>query len=79
MFPFRFIDVLKDVEELDQDGILEIHIFVTQFFHKFDLRTTVLVCGLVGFTSTAVDDAVLSTSARSTSEETTRVFQCSPA
>uniref|UniRef100_A0A183CE56 NAD_binding_6 domain-containing protein n=1 Tax=Globodera pallida TaxID=36090 RepID=A0A183CE56_GLOPA len=30
------------VERHDEDGILEIHIFVTQFFHKFDLRTTVL-------------------------------------
>lgn len=38
-----FIEVLKDVETLDIHGILEIHIFVTQFFHKFDLRTTVLV------------------------------------
>ncbi|KAL3120520.1 hypothetical protein niasHT_009345 [Heterodera trifolii] len=37
-----FVDVLKQVERHDQDGILEIHIFVTQFFHKFDLRTTVL-------------------------------------
>ncbi|KAI1729776.1 heme peroxidase domain-containing protein [Ditylenchus destructor] len=37
-----FVDVLKDVETLDTEGILEIHIFVTQFFHKFDLRTTVL-------------------------------------
>ncbi|CAJ0942291.1 unnamed protein product, partial [Mesorhabditis belari] len=37
-----FIDVLKDVEDLDQGRILETHIFVTQFFHKFDLRTTML-------------------------------------
>uniref|UniRef100_A0A1I7XRB6 EF-hand domain-containing protein n=1 Tax=Heterorhabditis bacteriophora TaxID=37862 RepID=A0A1I7XRB6_HETBA len=37
-----FIDVLKDVEDLDSHGILETHIFVTQFFHKFDLRTTML-------------------------------------
>lgn len=37
-----FVDVLKSVETYDTDGILEIHIFVTQFFHKFDLRTTVL-------------------------------------
>uniref|UniRef100_A0A915BN44 NAD(P)H oxidase (H2O2-forming) n=1 Tax=Parascaris univalens TaxID=6257 RepID=A0A915BN44_PARUN len=37
-----FIDVLKNVEQLDNENILEIHIFVTQFFHKFDLRTTML-------------------------------------
>lgn len=38
-----FIDVLRNVEEKDVNGVLEIHIFVTQFFHKFDLRTTMLV------------------------------------
>ncbi|KHJ77438.1 FAD-binding domain protein, partial [Oesophagostomum dentatum] len=38
-----FVDVLKDVEELDKNDLLETHIFVTQFFHKFDLRTTMLV------------------------------------
>ncbi|KAK6741023.1 hypothetical protein RB195_009088 [Necator americanus] len=37
-----FVDVLKDVEELDTNELLETHIFVTQFFHKFDLRTTML-------------------------------------
>ncbi|KHN77089.1 Dual oxidase 1 [Toxocara canis] len=37
-----FIDVLKNVEQLDKDNVLETHIFVTQFFHKFDLRTTML-------------------------------------
>ncbi|GMS90381.1 hypothetical protein PENTCL1PPCAC_12556, partial [Pristionchus entomophagus] len=37
-----FIDVLKAVEELDENHILETHIYVTQFFHKFDLRTTML-------------------------------------
>ncbi|KAK6024721.1 ferric reductase NAD binding domain protein [Ostertagia ostertagi] len=37
-----FVDVLKGVEELDQNKLLETHIFVTQFFHKFDLRTTML-------------------------------------
>jgi dual oxidase len=38
-----FVDVLREVEKADRDGILEMHVFVTQFFHKFDLRTTVLV------------------------------------
>jgi len=38
-----FIDVLRDVEEKDKTNVLEMHIFITQFFHKFDLRTTMLV------------------------------------
>jgi dual oxidase len=37
-----FVDVLKSVEKEDVTGLLDVHIFVTQFFHKFDLRTTVL-------------------------------------
>ncbi|GMR43024.1 hypothetical protein PMAYCL1PPCAC_13219 [Pristionchus mayeri] len=37
-----FVDVLKGVEENDVNRILETHIYVTQFFHKFDLRTTML-------------------------------------
>ncbi|CAD6199146.1 unnamed protein product [Caenorhabditis auriculariae] len=37
-----FVDVLKNVEEHDEQNVLETHIFVTQFFHKFDLRTTML-------------------------------------
>uniref|UniRef100_A0A0N5APC8 NAD(P)H oxidase (H2O2-forming) n=1 Tax=Syphacia muris TaxID=451379 RepID=A0A0N5APC8_9BILA len=37
-----FINVLRKVEKLNKNGILETHIFVTQFFHKFDLRTTML-------------------------------------
>ena len=38
-----FIDVLRDVERKDVTNVLEVHIFITQFFHKFDLRTTMLV------------------------------------
>ncbi|CAL1263202.1 unnamed protein product [Larinioides sclopetarius] len=37
-----FIDVLRDVERKDVTNVLEVHIFITQFFHKFDLRTTML-------------------------------------
>ena len=33
-----FIDVLRDVERKDVTNVLEMHIFITQFFHKFDLR-----------------------------------------
>lgn len=38
-----FIDVLREVESRDVTNVLEMHIFITQFFHKFDLRTTMLV------------------------------------
>ncbi len=37
------MDVLRDVEEKDVTNVLEMHIFITQFFHKYDLRTTMLV------------------------------------
>merc|ERR1719430_2918061 len=37
-----FIDVLREVEKKDVTNVLEMHIFITQFFHKFDLRTTML-------------------------------------
>jgi dual oxidase len=37
-----FIDVLRDVEKKDVTNVLEMHIFITQFYHKFDLRTTML-------------------------------------
>ena len=38
-----FIDVLREVEKKDVTNVLEMHIFITQFFNKFDLRTTMLV------------------------------------
>ena len=38
-----FLDVLREVEKKDVTNVLEMHIFITQFFHKFDLRTTMLV------------------------------------
>jgi len=37
-----FIDVLREVEKKDVTNVLEMHIFITQFFNKFDLRTTML-------------------------------------
>ena len=37
------IDILKNVEERDRKSIVETHIFITQLFHQFDLRTTMLV------------------------------------
>ncbi|OQV13223.1 Dual oxidase [Hypsibius exemplaris] len=44
--PFEwFVETLHEIEKLDVTRVLEMHIFVTQFFNKFDLRTTMLyVC-----------------------------------
>ena len=36
-------DIIREVEEKDTKNLVEIHIFITQFFDKFDLRTTMLV------------------------------------
>jgi len=39
------VDALHEIEKRDETRVLEMHIFVTQFFNKFDLRTTMLyVC-----------------------------------
>ena len=35
-------DIIKECEDADKKGILDVHIFVTQFFDKFDLRTAML-------------------------------------
>lgn len=35
-------DIIKEVEEADTRNLVEVHIFVTQFFDKFDLRTSML-------------------------------------
>ena len=43
MVHYSLADVLRDVERKDVTNVLEMHIFITQFFHKFDLRTTMLV------------------------------------
>ncbi|XP_055335314.1 dual oxidase-like isoform X2 [Paramacrobiotus metropolitanus] len=41
--PFEwFVDALHEIEKRDVTRVLEMHIFVTQFFDKFDLRTTIL-------------------------------------
>ena len=37
-----FTDTIREVENADKKGLVETHIFVTQFFDKFDLRTTML-------------------------------------
>ena len=38
-----FTEIIREAEEKDKNNQLEVHIFVTQFFDKFDLRTTMLV------------------------------------
>ncbi|CAN8011196.1 unnamed protein product, partial [Ixodes pacificus] len=35
-------DIIREVEEKDGRGLVNVHIFITQFYHKFDLRTTML-------------------------------------
>lgn len=37
------LDILREVEEVDQLGMVDIDIFITQFFQNFDLRTALLV------------------------------------
>ncbi|KRX26639.1 Dual oxidase 1 [Trichinella nelsoni] len=37
-----FIEILRKAEEEDKENMVETHIFVTQFFYKYDLRTTML-------------------------------------
>ena len=36
-------DIIRDVENSDQQNLVSVHIFITQFQQKFDLRTTMLV------------------------------------
>lgn len=37
------VDIIREVEKADSKLIVSVHIFVTQFFEKFDLRTMLLV------------------------------------
>ncbi|XP_077864050.1 dual oxidase 2-like, partial [Saccoglossus kowalevskii] len=36
------MDILREVEQEDHNNIIDVHIFITQFYQKFDLRTTML-------------------------------------
>ena len=36
-------DIIRNVEQNDPANLVTVHIFVTQFTRKFDLRTTMLV------------------------------------
>ena len=38
-----FTEIIHEAEENDRNQKLEVHTFITQFFDKFDLRTTMLV------------------------------------
>ena len=38
------VDLLRDVEEKDSKHVISSHIFITQLFDKFDIRTVMLVC-----------------------------------
>ncbi|CAB4013719.1 dual oxidase 2-like, partial [Paramuricea clavata] len=35
-------DIIREVEEKDSNDLVSVHIFVTQFYREFDLRTTML-------------------------------------
>ncbi|XP_014664293.1 PREDICTED: dual oxidase-like [Priapulus caudatus] len=37
-----FVDVLRSVEERDIMDVIDVHIFITQYFDNFDLRTMLL-------------------------------------
>ena len=37
-------DIIRQVEENDSSDLVSVHIFITQFREKFDIRTTMLVC-----------------------------------
>jgi len=37
------VDIIREVEDKDKNDFVSVHIFITQFFQKFDLRTTMLV------------------------------------
>lgn len=37
------VDIIREVEEKDKNDFVSVHIFITQFFQKYDLRTTMLV------------------------------------
>jgi len=36
-------DILREVEDKDNKNLVEIHVFITQYKEKFDIRTTMLV------------------------------------
>ncbi|KAL3079297.1 hypothetical protein niasHS_012306 [Heterodera schachtii] len=49
-----FVDVLKEVERHNQDGILEIHIFVTQMFNKLIFEQLYCISARTAVTTAAL-------------------------
>lgn len=37
------IDILRELEAADTNGVVSTHIFITQFYQKYDMRTVLLV------------------------------------
>lgn len=37
------LDIIREVEEMDAQELVSVHIYITQLAEKFDLRTTMLV------------------------------------
>lgn len=37
------LDIIREVEEVDEKGLVSVDIFITQFFQQFDMRTAMLV------------------------------------
>ena len=47
-------DIIREVEEKDVNNLVTVHLFITQFFQKFDLRTTMLVRFSVAYSPTGL-------------------------
>jgi dual oxidase len=37
------VDIIRELEDTDKGRVVSVHIFITQFYQKFDLRTILLV------------------------------------
>ena len=37
------VDIIREVEDKDGNSLVSTHVFITQFYEKFDLRTMMLV------------------------------------
>lgn len=52
------VDIIQEVEQNDKQKLVDVHIFITQFYQKFDLRTTMLV-RLIFFLSFVLHSLIL--------------------
>lgn len=48
-------DIIREVEEQDKNNLVSAHLFITEFFQKFDIRTTMLVIIDDEYTSSNTD------------------------